>query len=97
MTGSNGGLQDGNYLQLATAQLMSSYCVLLTVSLAGDLGRLAARLQRLQLDTRLLQQQNTKELWDSAVCMHSWCKFRTQKIQRDQKTQLPLLSSLEQK
>ena len=29
--------------------------------------------------------------------VHSWGKFCIQKIQRDQKTQLPLLSSLEQK
>ena len=51
--------------QLVTAQLMSSRCVLLAVSLAWDLGPFAARPQCLHLDTGLLQQQNTKELWDS--------------------------------
>ena len=33
----------------------------------------------------------------TTACMLSWGKFWTQKIQRDQKPQLPLLKSLEQK
>ena len=49
-------------------------------------------LQCLHLDTPLLQQLNTKKLNTS-----SWGKFWAPKIQRDQKTQLPLLKSLEQK
>ena len=49
-------------------------------------------LQCLHLDTPLLQQLNTKKLNTS-----SWGKFWAPKIQRDQKTQLPLLQCLEQK
>ena len=40
-------------------------------------------------------QRNYKGLKITA-CMHIWGKFCTKKIQRDQKTQLPLLKSLEQ-
>lgn len=49
-------------------------------------------LQCLRLDTPLLQQLNTKKLY-----MSSWGKFWTPKIQRDQKTQLLLLKSQEEK
>lgn len=51
--------------------------------------------QCVRLDTRLLKQQKTEKFITAR--MSCWGKFRTQNIQRDWKTQLPLLKSLEQK
>ena len=61
-------------------------------------------LQCLYLDAPLLQQQNTKKLYGTKNnCVHvllgqiHWSKFWTQRVQRDQKLQPPLLRSLGQK
>ena len=56
-------------------------------------------LQGLHLDTRLLQQQNTKKLYRiKDNCVHEQLgQILEQEIQKDQKTQLPILKSREQK
>lgn len=66
-----------------------------TLRQAWDLGPFAAMLRCLHLSTPLLERQHTKKLCGTiTVCMPSWGKFWTPKIQRDQNTQLPLLRSL---
>ena len=64
-----------------------------------DMGRFAAELQCLHLDTPLLQQQNTKKPY---VTKNNYVLGQSQtnsgqKIQRDQENQLPGLRNLEQK
>ena len=62
---------------------------------AWDRGPFAATLRRLQMSTPLLERQHTKTLCGTmTACTPGWGKFWTQKIQRDQNTQLPLLRSL---
>ena len=64
-----------------------------------DVGRFAAELQCLHLDTPLLPQQNTKKPYGTKnSCVLGQSSTNSgQKIQRDQENQLPLLRNLERK
>ena len=63
------------------------------------MGRFAAELQCLHLDTPLLPQQNTKKPYGTKnSCVLGQSSTNSgQKIQRDQENQLPLLRNLERK